>query len=132
MAVPAVFHRMPLAEFRDNPKAKPHRKYRNNPVNTLDGRFDSQAELRHWNHLKLRQLAREISDLKRQVTFVLLPAFELNGKKYQPMRYIADMTYIENGALVVCDVKGAVTPEYRIKRRLMASVHGIEIKEIRA
>jgi hypothetical protein len=33
---------------------------------------------------------------------------------------------------VVEDVKGAVTAEYRIKRHLMASVHGIEIREIRA
>lgn len=121
-----------LTEYRDHPKARKHQKYRNRVTETDDGRFDSEAEYRHWCHLKVRQRVGEISDLKRQVVFELAPAVVIQGPKRPPIRYIADMTYLEDGKTVVADVKGAVTPEYRMKRHLMKAVHGIDIKEIRA
>ncbi|MFR5079104.1 MAG: DUF1064 domain-containing protein [[Clostridium] innocuum] len=47
-----------------------------------------------------------------------------------PIRYIADFTYNDrNGQLIVEDAKGVKTPVYRLKRRLMAELKGIEIKE---
>ncbi|MCR0169837.1 DUF1064 domain-containing protein [[Clostridium] innocuum] len=47
-----------------------------------------------------------------------------------PIRYIADFTYNDgNGQLIVEDAKGVKTPVYRSKRRLMAELNGIEIKE---
>ena len=55
--------RVSLVEYRDNPKARKHQKYRNRVTETADGRFDSEAEYRHWCHLKLRQRAGEIADL---------------------------------------------------------------------
>lgn len=125
-------NRVSLTEYRDNPKSRKHQKYRNRVTETDDGRFDSEAEYRHWCHLKIRQRVGEISDLRRQVVFELAPAVVIQGRKRPPIRYIADMVYQEGGKQVVADVKGAVTPEYRIKRHLMASVHGVEIQEIRA
>lgn len=121
-----------LATYRDSPRARKHQKYRNRVTETQDGRFDSEAEYRHWCHLKLRLRAGEIADLRRQVVFELAPAVEIGGRKRPPLRYIADMVYVEDGETVVADVKGAITPEYRIKRHLLKAVHGIEIKEIRA
>lgn len=121
-----------LAEYRDHPKARKHQKYSNKVTETPDGRFDSEAEYRHWCHLKIRQRVGEISGLKRQVVFELAPAVVIQGRKRPPLRYIADMQYQEGGKTIVADVKGAVTGEYRIKRHLMASVHGVEIREIRA
>lgn len=121
-----------LTEYRDHPKARKNQKYRNRVTETADGRFDSEAEYRHWCHLKIRLRLGEITDLKRQVSFELAPAVVIHGRKRPPIRYIADMTYMEDGKHVVADVKGAITPEYRIKRHLMASVHGIEIMEILA
>lgn len=121
-----------LATYRDSPRARKHQKYRNRVTETQDGRFDSEAEYRHWCHLKLRLRAGEISDLRRQVVFELAPAVEIGGRKRPPLRYIADMVYVEDGETVVADVKGAITPEYRIKRHLLKATHGIEIKEIRA
>lgn len=121
-----------LAEYRDNPKKRLGQKYRNKRHDTPDGVFDSEAEYRHWCHLKIRQRVGEITDLQRQVVFELAPAVVVQGRKRPPIRYIADMTYVEAGNLVVADVKGAITPEYRIKRHLLMAVHGIEIKEIRA
>ncbi len=127
-----IQERVSMAEYRDNPKQRRHQKYKNKVTETPDGRFDSEAEYRHWCHLKIRQRLGEITHLERQVTFELAPAVTIQGRKRPPLRYVADMTYIEAGNLVVADVKGAITPEYRIKRHLMASVHGVEIREIRA
>ena len=36
--------------------------------------------------------------------------------------------YVENGALVTEDVKGVLTPEFKLKSKLMKAVHGIEIR----
>jgi hypothetical protein len=121
-----------LADYRDNPKKRGGQKYRNKRHETPDGTFDSEAEYRHWCHLKIRQRVGEISQLQRQVVFELAPSVVVQGRKRPPIRYIADMQYQEQGKTIVADVKGAVTPEYRIKRHLMMSVHGIEIQEIRA
>lgn len=124
-----------LLECRDNPKQRQHRKYRNEVITDADGtRFDSRAEHRRWHHLLLLQRAGQIRDLQRQVVFELAPAVSIAGRRRPSLRYVADMQYVDNatGKIVVEDVKGAVTPEYRIKRHLMASVHGIEIREIRA
>lgn len=124
--------RRTLADMRDKP-AKPS-KYRNQIV--MDGklRFDSKAEHRHWCSLVLRAKAKEIFNLKRQVPFVLAPAAVFGGSKHRAVVYIADMTYNEgaaDGPLVVVDVKGCVTPEYRLKRHFMFTVHGIEVREIK-
>lgn len=124
-----------LAERRDNPLQRKHQKYSNERIQDPDGTsFDSRAEHKRWHYLKLLQKAGEIRDLERQVVYVLAPGVTIAGKKRPPLRYIADMRYtrVDTGEVVVEDVKGAVTPEYRVKRHLMASVHGIEIKEIRA
>ena len=130
--------RIPMTpqECRDNPMVKSHQKFSNQKVLDADGqKFDSKAEHRYWLHLKLRERAKEIFNLERQVVYVLAPAVAIAGRKRPPLRYIADMRWSEGsktGPVIVADVKGAVTPEYRIKRHLMASVHGIEILEIRA
>jgi hypothetical protein len=127
-----IQERISLAEYRDNPKQRKQQKYSNKVTETPDGRFDSEAEYRHWCHLKTRLRLGEIRDLERQVVFELAPAVIIQGRKRPPLRYIADMTYIEDGKRIVADVKGAITPEYRIKRHLLIAVHGIEILEIRA
>jgi hypothetical protein len=46
--------------------------------------------------------------------------------------YLADFEYIENGNLIVEDVKGGKsTPEFIIKRKLMLDKYGITVREIR-
>jgi len=52
---PVVIGRPSLTAYRDHPKARKHQKYRNKVLETEDGRFDSEAEYRHWCHLKIRQ-----------------------------------------------------------------------------
>lgn len=125
--------RVSLVEYRDNPKARKHQKYRNRVTETADGRFDSEAEYRHWCHLKIRQRVGEISDLKRQVVFELIPAQKRpSGGMERACSYVADFVYQEGGKTVCADVKGCATGEYIMKRKLMLHIHGVEVKEIRA
>lgn len=109
-------------------------KYRNEPVETVDGRFDSKAEHRHWMLLKQMEKTGRIKDIKRQIMYELAPSVVVGGRKRPPIRYVADFVYFdkEKKQEICADVKGAVTPEYRIKRHLMKSIHGIDILEIAA
>ena len=117
------------AEFRALPQksAKP-RRYRNVPV-TVDGvRFDSRKEAARWGELKLLERVGEISDLQRQVPF----AMKINGVLI--CNYVADAVYLDHaGQQVVEDTKSPITrkdPVYRLKRKLLAACHGLEVREI--
>ena len=110
-------------------------KYNNRKVE-LDGfTFDSQKEARRYTELKLLVRVGEISELELQKSFVLAESVKFNNEpRAKPaIRYVADFTYIENGVMIVEDVKSKATkslPVYRMKKHLMKSVHDIEIQEI--
>lgn len=126
-------NRVSLTEYRDHPKARKHAKYSNRVTETPDGRFDSEAEYRHWCHLKLRQRAGEITDLRRQVVFELIPKqTRPSGGTERACSYVADFVYQEDGRMVCADVKGFSTETWILKRKLMLHVHGIEVLEIRS
>ena len=102
----------------------------------LDGfTFDSQKEARRYSELKLLVRVGEIGELELQKSFVLAESVKFNNepRSKHAIRYVADFTYIENGVMIVEDVKSKATkslPVYRMKKHLMKSVHGIEIQEI--
>lgn len=125
-----------LAQMRDNPaeRTKRSQKYGNQKVVDAGTTFDSKAEHRRWQYLVMLEKAGEIRNLSRQVPYELIPAqVSPSGKKHRPTAYLADFVYqTAAGQTVVEDVKGAVTPEFRLKRKLMLHVHGIEIQEIRS
>lgn len=125
-----------LATMRDKPVEKSTRgqKYSNQKVTDQGITFDSKAEHRRWCYLRLLERAGEIKDLRRQVSFMLIPELvKPRGGKERPTHYIADFVYLDKaGAQVVEDVKGAVTPEFRLKRKLMLWAHGIEVQEVRS
>ena len=96
----------------------------------VDGiQFDSAKEAKRYIKLRNMQEAGEIDGLRLQVPFELLPSFECEGVKYRGMKYIADFVYYHNGVRVVEDVKGVKTPEYKLKKKLMAYMNHINIKE---
>lgn len=100
-------------------------------ITAPDGqKFDSVKEYHRWGCLRLMERAGVISDLKRQVRFELIPRI---GEE-RACNYIADFTYLENGKLVVEDVKGykkgAAYELFVIKRKLMLWIHGIKIREV--
>ena len=121
-------------------------KYHNRKV-TIDGiTFDSQKEAVRFQELRLLERAGAISELRRQVKYILIPAqreessetFKKGSKKgllkpgrviEQECSYIADFVYFQDGKTVVEDAKGVRTPEYKIKRKLMLLNYGIRIKE---
>jgi hypothetical protein len=107
-------------------------KYGNRKITTVDGTFDSMKEHKRWCELKLLQRAGEISKLRRQIPFVLIPKqTDEKGKTLErECRYVADFVYEENGQTVVEDSKGMRTKEYIIKRKLMLEKFHIRIKEV--
>lgn len=106
-------------------------KYRSKKI-TRDGMdFDSIKEYRRWCELLLLEKAGQITNLQRQVCFVLIPSQRIDGKVAEyPCKYIADFVYEKDGQQVVEDTKGFKTKDYIIKRKLMLHVHGIRINEI--
>lgn len=98
-----------------------------------DGRtYDSIKEFHRHLELLMLQKSGEISELREQVPFELIPKqYDANGKVYEhACKYIADFVYIQNGETVVEDTKGLKTEVYKIKRKLMLFRYGIRIKEI--
>lgn len=106
------------------------RKYRNTKVEWRGEKFDSQAECSRYASLLVMQKAGRISELTRQVSFILAPKVIIGGVPKRSLIYRADFSYKDaTGKPVVEDVKGALTAVYKIKRHLMKSIHGIDILE---
>lgn len=92
----------------------------------VDGiKFDSKKEANRYRELKLMERAKAIQDLKLQVTFPLVK----KSKYGREIKYVADFVYYDQGHMVVEDTKGYRTDVYRLKKRLMAELYGIVIKE---
>nr|UVM85706.1 MAG: protein of unknown function DUF1064 [Bacteriophage sp.] len=97
---------------------------------TVDGiTFDSKREADRYLVLKSMEEDGTIEDLRRQVRYELIPAFDVDGKHYRPVFYVADFVYVENGKEVVEDVKGMRTDTYRLKAKLFARRYGKVIRE---
>lgn len=93
--------------------------------------FDSKKEANRWFELVLLQKAGQVTDLKRQVKYELIPSQRVDGKVAErACTYVADFVYKQNGKTVVEDTKGFKTKDYIIKRKLMLWVHGIRIVEV--
>lgn len=122
-------------------------KYNNKKV-IVDGiEFDSKKEAKRYQELKTLERAGHITDLKRQVKYVLIPAqYEPSDEVYvkgkdkgKPKKgrlierecaYYADFVYCCNGETIVEDTKGVRTAEYIIKRKLMLFIYSIRIREL--
>lgn len=98
-----------------------------------DEKYRSQRERDRHQALLFWQRAGHVTGLTREVRFVLAPGVKIDGeKRARPeLRYYADFVYsdVRTGKVVVEDSKGVRTPAYRIKRHLMATVHGIHVLE---
>lgn len=93
-------------------------KYRNRKIVVDNIKFDSNLEAERYRQLKLLQRAKQISNLRLQVPFLLQESFKKNGKAYRKIEYIADFVYEENGQTVVEDTKGMETETFKIKQKL--------------
>lgn len=114
----------------------------------VDGiEFASKREANRYLELRLLERAGEISDLRLQVDFELIPnqyaiekRYGKNGKELKDKQvllerkcsYIADFVYTlnETGETVVEDAKGLRLDTYKLKKKLMLYRYGIRIKEV--
>ena len=119
-----------MEEIADEENIEKKSKY-SSAKTDIDGiRFDSKKEAEFYAELKLREKAGEISHLRLQPRYLLQEAFKHDGKHYREMEYVADFEYIENGEIVVIDVKGFKTAVYMLKKKLFLYKYGDKVKFI--
>ncbi|MDE6182522.1 MAG: DUF1064 domain-containing protein [Eubacteriales bacterium] len=78
-------------------------KYNNKKIK-IDGiKFDSKAEAKRYQQLKLMEQAGLIKDLVLQPKFLLQDKFRYKNKTYRKIEYIADFSYfsIEDDIFIV-------------------------------
>ena len=110
--------------------------------------FDSVKEYKRFCELRLLEKAGAISDLRRQVKYILIPTqyatstevytrgprrgeFKRGQLLEREVAYFADFVYLdENGETIVEDTKGMRTTDYVLKRKLMLFNYGIQIREV--
>lgn len=119
-------------------------KYGNKKAKANGKVFDSKKERSRYYTLQALEKAGEISDLRMQVPFEIIPAVyetvevQLKTKTKQVQKlvqraahYVADFVYKDkDGNEVVCDAKGFRTKEYELKKKMMRAFLGITIKEV--
>lgn len=110
--------RMTAKQFRQKGRRR-RSKYGNKKVE-IDGHvFDSLAEARYYNQLKLRERAKDILFFRLQPRFRLQDGFEKDGVKHRPIDYVADFEIHHNdGSIEIVDVKGKQTAVFKIKQKM--------------
>lgn len=111
----------------------------------IDGiTFDSTVEGCRYAQLKELEKTGIITNLQRQVLYEIIPVmykYEVKHLKkkdkiikkvdHRATYYKADFVYEKDGCEIVEDVKGSekmITPDFKIKRKLMKYVHGIDVQ----
>lgn len=120
------------------------RKYGNRTISNALGEFDSKGEYQRWLFLLDAQKSGLITNLRRQVEYILLPTqykteiVHLKTKDKEVQRvaeravtYIADFVYEKDGIVVAEDFKGFPDDKYPIKRKMMLYFHGIAVREVK-
>jgi hypothetical protein len=115
----------------------PRSKYGNKRVKADGYTFDSQAEYRRWQELKLLEQAGEISDLEVHPKFIISPGGRdaFTGKVIRKRTYEGDFAYIEldTDRQIIEDTKGVATQVFRLKWDLVRLAYpDIEFRIVKA
>jgi hypothetical protein len=96
-------------------------------------KFHSKKEAEYYKKLKLLESIGEISDLELQPKFVICPAFiRCDNKKIRSRVYTADFKYKnKNGEIIICDVKGIISSEAKLRITLAEYLHSIKVEIIK-
>lgn len=102
-------------------------KYRAQRTYCANGHWHpSKAEAKRCDELHILQRAGEISRLEFE------PAFPISINGVKVCTYKADFSYFTNESRVIEDVKGVLTPVYRLKKKLVEAFYqGVKIVEVR-
>lgn len=118
-----------------------YNKYKNRKTKVGGILFDSKAEADRYLELKAMEQSGDISDLRLQIAYELIPVQKESDKVgprggvipgkviHRPITYVADFVYMENGEEIVEDCKGVRTEVYKIKRKLFRYRYGKDIVE---
>ena len=128
---------------------RPNNKYGNKVLNVDGQKYDSKKEYYYWLFLQDRQKKGEITNLRRQVAFEIVPEVteeyvkhfvrkpdEVRTKVVQPaVHYMADFVYTDTktGQEEVVDVKSEATRKdkvYILKKKMMRAFKHIVIVEV--
>lgn len=92
-----------------------------NKKTEIDGiKFDSEMESHYYLYLIHLKEIGEVVDFELQPTYILQEGFTKDGKKIRPITYRADFRVIYvDGHEEVIDVKGRVTAEFSLKRKML-------------
>lgn len=97
-------------------------------------RFASKAEARRYQELKMLEKAGKVRNLKLQPKYPLVFSPGAGRDVANVGSYIADFWYlaVERGVErpVIEDVKGVKTPVYRLKKKMVEAIYGIQITEV--
>lgn len=108
-----------------DPSAEVPAKYNKfgNVATVIDGhRFASKLEGTRYLQLKMLRNGGVITGFRMQVPYVI----EVNGHRI--CEYRADFVIDwPDGTTTVEDTKGVETPDFKLKKKLMLAVHGIEV-----
>lgn len=108
-------------------------KYHNRPTDIGGQRFDSRAEARRYDELKLLEMAGAITDLTVHPRYEIQGQFKRDGALIRAIYYEGDFSYTENGRHVCEDVKGVETEAFKLKRKLFWKRYpGVELRIIKA
>lgn len=109
---------------------KRRNKYGAKPQMYYGVRFASIREMKRWIALQDRERKGEISQLERQIPYVLALSVRIagEGRARPALRFTADFRYVEKGQSIVEDSKGKADTAFRIRQHLMKSVHGIDVR----
>ena len=129
------------------------RKFGNKITYVGDIRFDSKSEANYYLMLLERQRRGDISDLRRQVSYELMPKITEEKQEVKHLKtkdkivrkqvtiqkavnYIADFVYVDNktGLEHIVDVKGKTAPltkEFQLKQKMMRYLLGKTVQIVR-
>ena len=95
-------------------------KYKSQKVTYNNLQFDSKFECTYYAYLQELVKQGKITNLQRQVKYVLIPRqTDAIGKfLYHPVYYVSDFEYDIQGVHKTVDTKGFKTAEFRIKQKL--------------
>ncbi len=119
--------RLAAADVRDLIKASPAKpgKYKNKRVECDGYGFDSGHERDRYVDLKMLQRAGTIVDLQLQPRYPL----EVNGILVGT--YVGDFYYVDAKGDPHCeDAKGVRTAVYKLKRKLVKAIYGVDVEEV--
>lgn len=108
-------------------KEKQRSKFGNQKIELNGRRFDSKAEASRYQDLVLLQQLGKIANLECQ------PEYRIEIGHVLVCKYLGDFRYrdVATGDVVVEDVKGVRTEAFKLKKKLMRAVHGIDVQEVR-